>query len=93
MPVQSILRACGHQHLWFGQAEEDALAVLLMYSGLIDAEIAQKLAQKFEGECSEKMVKWWYKMNVRSGMGSWAWFEGKGKDDAEVKRVLGGFGL
>lgn len=93
MPVQRILRACGLQHLWFGQAEEDALAVLMMYSDLLDAEIAQRVTQKFDGQCSEDMVKFWYRQNVRSETGSWAWFVGKGDDDAEVKRVLGEFGL
>lgn len=69
------------------------MAVLLLHSDLDDAEIARRLSEKFEGECSEKLVRWWYRKNVRSELGSWAWFEGKGKEDAEVKRVLGVFGL
>lgn len=93
MPVQRVLRSCGLRRLWFGQAEEDALAVLLQHGELLDGEIARRVTKRFGCECSEKMVRYWYERNVRSEEGSWAWFEGKDASDVEVKRILREFGL
>lgn len=91
--VQKVLRGCGRRELWAGQAAEDALAVLVLYGGLGDGEVARRVSERFGVECSEEMVGFWRGVNVGGREGSWAWFQGKGAGDGEVRAVLEAFGL
>ncbi|MCJ1301074.1 hypothetical protein MMC08_003873 [Hypocenomyce scalaris] len=93
LEVQRVLRACSLTDLWFGQLEEDRLAVLLQYGELLDAEVARRLSVRFDYEVEEEMVRWWYERNVGSADGSWGWFDGRADGDAEVAAVLGEFRL